>query len=215
MVGRWLKAFSLAVLCAVCLAACSTAAVPHTASSHSVARDSPATAPSSRVAPVESQEPAGLTERPDGKPIAEGLPFKDMDEGLIDQTWLGMHDKVGDPIEGGLFDGGVTYTWLAQNGTGDAVFSAIVVDGRVVKVDKCNMGCNYWAVPGKILSRELPDRTASGAWVDTGATTPQPEDPTDYDSPEEYADNNEGVFAANGASDPWQSAYDYWYGNAG
>lgn len=40
------------------------------------------------------QKPA-LTERPDGKAIAEGLPFKDMDASLIDQTWLGVMTKRG------------------------------------------------------------------------------------------------------------------------
>lgn len=169
---------------------------------------------SDMVDTVESASTIGLTERPDGKSIAEGLPFKDMDGSLIDQTWLGEHDEMGEPIDGGLFAGGISYTWNAQNGTDDAVFSAIVVDGRVAKVSKCNMGRNYWAVPGSLSGRELPDRTASGAQVDTSAAGRQPEDPTDYDSPEAYADNNEDAFRANGAEDPWQSAYDYWCGNA-
>lgn len=55
------------------------------------------------------------------------------------------------------------------------------------------------------------DRTASGARVDGGATQFVPnEDPSDYDSPDEYADAAEDEFAAHGSSNSWQEAFDYW-----
>lgn len=219
---------SLAVATALlCLVACSPAASEPSGDGASSAQEKAGSSSSvhtaaeieAMLAELKSeqepeQEPA-LTERPDGKAIAEGLPFKDMDASLIDQTWLGAHDEEGEVITGGsLLAGGTPYYWRAWNGTGDRVFEAIVRDGRVIKVSKDNLGRNYWAVPGQILGRELPDRTASGAMVDKDALTAVPDDPTDYNSPDEYADDNEAVFASNGASDPWQSAYDYWCGNA-
>lgn len=219
---------SLAVVTALlCLVACSPATSESSEEGASFSQEKigssqsvhSATEIEAMLAELESrqelrQEPA-LTERPDGKAIAEGLPFKDMDASLIDQTWLGVHDEKGEVISGGsLFSGGIPYCWRAQNGTDDMVFEAIVRDGRVIKVSKYNQGSNYWAVPGQILGRDLPDRTASGAMVDKGARGAVPDDPTDYASPDEYADNNEAAFASNGASDPWQSAYDYWCGNA-
>lgn len=219
---------SLAVaMASLCLTACSPAASGSSRDGASSAQEKTGSSPSVHtaaeieaiLAELESgQKPeleTPLTERPDGKAISEGLPFKDMDTSLIDQTWLGVHDEKGEIISGGsLFSGGTPFYWRAQNGTDDLVFEAIVRDGRVIKVSKFNQGRNYWAVPGQILGRDLPDRTASGAMVEKGSLDVVPDDPTDYASPKEYADNNETAFASNGASDPWQSAYDYWCGNA-
>lgn len=57
----------------------------------------------------------------------------------------------------------------------------------------------------------LPDRTASEARIDAGAIPLVPqEDPSDYASPDEYADATEDEFAVRGSSDPWQDAFDYW-----
>lgn len=209
------------IACCLCLVSCSSA-TPGTgerrdATSTTDIGSSVTTRRPKRTVPSldEPQQEPALTVRSDGKAIDEGLPFIDMDASLIDQTWLGAHDEEGEVITGGgLFAGGTPYCWRAWNGTGDRVFEAIVRDGRVIKVNKDNLGKNYWAVPGQILDRELPDRTASGAQVDRGSCGSIPDDPTDYDSPDEYADNNSYAFAANGASDPWQSAYDYWCGNA-
>lgn len=220
---RFAGASLVVTIALLCLTACSPAASESSAPAQENTGSSPSVHTAAEIeailAELESgQKPeleAPLTERPDGKAIAEGLPFKDMDASLIDQTWLGVHDEKGEIISGSsLFSGGTPYYWRAQNGTDDLVFEAIVRDGRVIKVSKFNQGRNYWAVPGQILGRDLPDRTASGAMVDKGTLSAVPDDPTDYASPEEYADNNEAAFASNGASDPWQSAYDYWCGNA-
>ena len=147
--------------------------------------------------------------------VAERLPYIGLPESLIDKTWLGVPDRVGEVIDSGKFKGGTPYYWNAQNGSGDMLFDAIVVDGVVVNVSKYNLAKNYWCdATGTI--RMLPDRTASGAQVDGGTRqfVPQ-EDPSDYDSPDEYADAAEDEFAAHGSSNPWQDAFDYWESNVG
>ncbi|WP_373095605.1 hypothetical protein [Collinsella bouchesdurhonensis] len=100
--------------------------------------------------------------------------------------------------------------WPAQNGSGDLLFDAIAVDGVVMNVSKYNLAKNYWCDAAGTM-RVLPDRTASGARVDGGATQFIPnKDPSDYDSPDEYADAAEDEFAAHGSSNSWQEAFDYW-----
>ena len=80
----------------------------------------------------------------------------------------------------------------------------------MVNVSKYNLAKNYWCDAAGTM-RVLPDRTASGAWVDGGATQFVPnEDPSDYDSPDEYADAAEDEFATHGSSNSWQEAFDYW-----
>ena len=149
----------------------------------------------------------GLTARPDGKDISEGLPFKGMDVSLLDQTWLGAHDEEGEQIQGGLYDGGTSYRWLARNGTGDRVFSAIALDGVVAQVTKENLSKDYWANPGSVMPKELPDREAAGTAVVASGSSPIPEeapdgaeDPLDYDDPEDYAAANERAFELQGTS---------------
>lgn len=142
--------------------------------------------------------------------VAELLPYSGLPESLIDKTWLGAPDRVGEVIDGGKFKGGTPYYWNAQNGSGDLLFDAIVVDGVVVNVSKYNLAKNYWCDAAGTM-RVLPDRTASGARADSGSTQFVPyEDPSDYDSPDEYADAGEEEFAAHGSSNPWQDAFDYW-----
>lgn len=155
-----------------------------------------------------------LTEREDGKPLSAGTPFVGLDETLVDQTGLGSHDAEGAAIDGGALDGGVPYYWHAKNGTNDLLFSATVRSGRVVSVDRFNTGKDYWAVPGQVLGRDLPDVHASGAMV-KGSGASVPDDPTDYASPDDYADNNEGSFTDDANGNAWQKAYDYWCDNHG
>lgn len=142
--------------------------------------------------------------------VAGRLPYIGLPESLIDKTWLGVPDWVGEVIDSGKFEGGTPYYWNAQNGSGDLLFDAIVVNGVVVNVSKYNLAKNYWLDADGAM-RALPDRTASGAMVDadTAPFVPQ-EDPSDYDSPDEYADDAEDEFAAHGSSNPWQDAFDYW-----
>lgn len=142
--------------------------------------------------------------------VAELLPYIGLPESLIDKTWLGAPDRVGEAIDGGKFKDGTPYYWNAQNGSGDLLLDAIVVDGVVVNVSKYNLAKNYWCDAADTM-RVLPDRAASGARVDGGATQLDPnEDPSDYDSPDEYADAAEDEFADHGSSNPWQEAFDYW-----
>ena len=80
----------------------------------------------------------------------------------------------------------------------------------MVNVSTYNLAKNYWCDAAGTM-RVLPDRTASGARVDGEATQFVPnEDPSDYDSPDEYADAAEDEFATHGSSNPWQEAFDYW-----
>lgn len=147
--------------------------------------------------------------------VAECLPYIGLPESLIDGTWLGVPDRVGEVIDSGKFKGGTPYYWNAQNGSGDLLFDAIVVDGVVVNVSKYNLAKNYWCDATGMM-RTLPDRAASGAQVDGGPTqfVPQ-EDPSDYDSPDEYGEAAEDEFAAHGSSNPWQDAFDYWESSVG
>lgn len=101
--------------------------------------------------------------------VAELLPYIGLPESLIDKTWLGAPDRVGEVIDGGKFKDGTPYYWNAKNGSGDLLFDAIAVDGVVVNVSKYNLGKNYWCDAAGTM-RVLPDRTASGARVDGGAT---------------------------------------------
>lgn len=141
------------------------------------------------------------------------LPQVGMDASLIDETELGPHDGESRPIDGGMWKGGASYYWLARNGTGDQVFSAIVKDGEVVKVNKFNMFKDYWN-DGTVTGRDFPDLYASGEEVPRTTVAPQLDDPVDYATPEEYADNNEGYFEYYGYDDPWDAAFQYWEGNA-
>ena len=168
--------------------------------------ETPAT-PDATDAEVADEQPAQQED------VSHGLPHRGMSAELIDATWLGAHDDTGDVVQGGQLTGCVPYNWRAQNGTGDMVFAAYVRDGEVIRVSKFNMGTDYWIDAGR-RSRALPDRAASGAQAASGGAGWSPsEDPQDYGSPEEYADNAQGEFAAHGSADPWNEAYNYWEDN--
>ena len=217
---------ALGVACALCAGIIAvvlgSSAGPEANASQSKAPDeSVASSPrgSSRSESVRSKEPTNSQGAL--KDISEGLPFKGMDVSLLDQTWLGAHDEEGEQIQGGLYDGGTSYRWLARNGTGDRVFSAIALDGVVAQVTKENLSKDYWANPGSVMPKELPDREAAGTAVVASGSSPIPEeapdgaeDPLDYDDPEDYADANERAFELQGTKDAWQAAYEYWCRNA-
>lgn len=151
---------------------------------------------------------------PDGIPIAESMPYIGLPEELIDRTWLGEHDIVDEVIGGsGLLAGSVPYQWCAENGTDDIIFTAYVRDGEVIKVNKNMLWSNYWSVPDSFTSLDYPDLDASGERVEVEPLMGNREDPLDYDTPEEYADNAEDWFRANGSEDPWDEAYRYWEDN--
>lgn len=127
---------------------------------------------------------------------------------LLDKTWLGAPERTGEIIDGGLFDGGVTYYWYSSNGLHDVLFSATVRDGEVINVAKWNTGRNYWEGYWG-----LPNRDASGEVVK--ATAPTYESPYDYDSPDDYADTAEDYFRWLGCDDPYDAAYQHWEDLAG
>lgn len=167
------------------------------------------------VEPGTAPDEALTATNPDGVPVAESMPYKGMPARLIDDTWMGPHDLVGEPVAGGLIEGATPYRWCAENGTGDVIYTAYVLGGEVVKVQKDMPWSNYWAEEGSVVLREYPDLDASGERVESDPIVPSsPPDPTGYASPEEYADNVEDWFRSNGSADPWNDAYVYWEGNA-
>lgn len=155
----------------------------------------------------------------DDIPIAEGLPYKGMDELYINVTWLGECDDSEEVEQsGGIIGGSTAYYWNADNGTGDRVFTAWVKDGSVVKILHDNSDTDYW-VGDDGFWMDYPDLDASGTVVkeeedysssDDDADYP---DTDDYSSAEEYADEAQGDFEAAGSDDPWNDAYDYWWDN--
>ena len=46
------------------------------------------------------------TANPDGKPLAQSMPWKGMPAALLGSTYLGEPDETGEVIDGGLLDGG-------------------------------------------------------------------------------------------------------------
>lgn len=204
---------------ATMLAACSSATTaPPATGSDDVRYDAERAQKSLEALEAQRSRESGATEvdaEATAENVAERLPYIGLPESLIDKTWLGVPDRVGEVIDSGKFKGGTPYYWNAQNGSGDPLFDAIVVDGVVVNVNKYNLAKNYWCDATGMM-RALPDRAASGARVDGGPTQfiPQ-EDPSDYDFPDEYADAAEDEFAAHGSSNPWQDAFDYWESSVG
>ena len=140
------------------------------------------------------------------------LPYRGLSEQWIDDTWLGRHDAYDpNPCNEYRREGTTRYFWTARNGTGDVVFTAYMRDGVVVDTRRDNGWTDYWPdIDG------YPDLYASGRQnlPETRSAYPD-EDPTDYLSPDDYADNAADWFADQGYNDPWAAAYEYWENNAG
>lgn len=137
------------------------------------------------------------------------LPKVGMSAQYLDATELGTHDSEGDVLTGGKWKGGKSYYWDSKNGKNDHVYSAIVLNGKVVNVSKWNTSLNYWA-DGTIVGKDFPDLYATGDGVEKTSSAPQYVDPLDYTDPGEYADNAEEYFRYQGSDDPWNEAYNYW-----
>lgn len=204
---------ALALLLAGCSAADTTdASADSAAATTTGSTKEPATTQSSDTQAATSTAATDQTTQEED--VSHQLPYEGMSGGLIDKTWLGPHDDTDKMVQGGQLKGSIPYQWRAQNGTGDMVFTAYVRDGIVIKVSKFNMNTTYW-IDASGHARSLPDRSASGASTSSSGSVWTPtEDPSDYSSPDEYADNAEDEFAAHGCSNPWDEAYAYWEGNA-
>ena len=98
----------------------------------------------STAASTPATEEALPTANPDGKPLAQALPWKGMPEALLASTYLGEPDEAGEVIDGGLFKGGTPYYWRSHNDKHERVFEVIVRDGEVIDVSKWNTSTNYW-----------------------------------------------------------------------
>jgi hypothetical protein len=155
--------------------------------------------------------------------LAGKLPYVGMKESLIDKTWLGMPKNSARVGYGVPTTSKYEYYWYSTNGKNEKLFSAYVCYGVVVDVSKWQTLTNYW-MNADGTSKDLPDRDASGNRVvsssssskstsSSSKTTPK-EDPTDYSTPEEYADNAQKDFESKGSKDGWKDAYEYWEDNA-
>ena len=170
----------------------------------------------SNVESEEEEDVAALAEttlNEDGVPISESMPYVGMDAKFIDVTWMGEHDGTDEVLDSGKWEGGTPYYWLADNDTGDRVFTAIVLDGEVAKVNKDNSYLDYWYDPDSILTLDYPDMDAAGERPEDDDDDADYPDTDDYSSAEEYADEAQGDFEAAGSDDPWNDAYDYWWDN--
>lgn len=106
-------------------------------------------------------ELAKTTMTDDGVSISESLPYEGMDSKFIDVTWLGNHDGEDAVVENGSKAGSVPYYWLADNDTGDRVFTVYVLDGEVIAVYRNNFSLDYWYNPDE-GSLDYPDLDAAG-----------------------------------------------------
>lgn len=150
---------------------------------------------------------------PKGVPVSQSLPWVDMDASLIDATWLGAHDELGEAATDSWREGATPYYWDAQNGTGDHVYVAFVRDGRLVSMERLNIDKNYWAVENSLEQRDLPNRMASGDVVPAPKTESELPDPLDYDDPDEYAEDAMAYFEELGEPKAYEAAVDYWEDN--
>ena len=197
--------------CALCLGACSSSGAPASGAGES-------TDGSAVVSGSSDGETAG--ESADGEEAAseedysDRMPFKGMSEKYIGSTWMGEPDEVSEPSESGQYKGAVTYRWCAPNG--DVIYSATVFEGKVKGTSKIKNHTDYWMDPGSYFagSREFPNLEGTGEYIETSDGSIAREDPEDYSTPEEYADNAEDWFAQNSYDDPWDAAFEYWEENA-
>lgn len=171
------------------------------------------TAPISQEAAVtvEAAQTEEVPQTTEAEPVdLPRLPRVGLSVEYIDATELGEHDDESEVIDSGKFKGGVSYYWRAKNGTNDIVYSAIVVGGKVVDVSKWKTGFDYWYQEGSSLPGEFPNLYAAGKERTSSTSGIMLYDPSDYDDPEDFADDNEAYFAAQGIEDAWDYAYSYW-----
>ena len=144
--------------------------------------------------------------------LAEQLPYIGMPEAWISATWLGTPDtlersNVRD--DNGISVTQTAYRWKSKNGRDDTVFTAYVMRGEVIRVNKGYSASGYWP---ELWG--MPDLYAQDPFANAPAVDSRPDDPSDYDSPEEYADDVSDWYAEHGYEDPWSAAYEYWEDNA-
>lgn len=155
------------------------------------------------------------TANPDGKPLAQSMPWKGMPTALLGSTYLGEPDETGEVIDGGLLDGGTPHYWRSHNERHERVFEAVVRGGEVIDVSRWNTGRNYWPPETSLRASALPILDASGDKNPESGAAPDLPDPNDYDDPDDYEADAEDYFAWLGCEDPAQAAYLYWESVAG
>ncbi|ERI06542.1 hypothetical protein HMPREF9069_00099 [Atopobium sp. oral taxon 810 str. F0209] len=153
---------------------------------------------------------------PSGKSVSQSLPFVGMDVRLINKTGLGASSSAAKKMTSGRYRGAYYYYWAADSG--DVIYEAYSKDYKIIDVAYRNRDTDYWRDENGEL-RSLPDRSGTGverkAKKIYGTSKPENKliellDPWDYDSPEDYADDAEEYFRAQGSKDPWGDAFGYW-----
>ena len=98
---------------AAMLAACSSATTaPSAAGSADVRYDADRAQKSLEALEAQRSRESGATEvdaDATAENVAERLPYIGLPESLIDKTWLGVPDRVGEVIDSGKFKGGTPY----------------------------------------------------------------------------------------------------------
>ena len=107
-------------------------------------------------------DPANLKD-PDGKPLAECLPYEGMPEAYIDYTLLGRPDEI-NVLDVTIYKrGGTWYTWKAH--TGADIFLVIARDEKIEKTYKQQWDTDYWVDPVTRAGLDKPNLDGTGAVV--------------------------------------------------
>ena len=133
-------------------------------------------------------------------------PYPDLSEDLVEQSKLGKADVI--YTEPGS-NPATYYYWFSENKPDDISYAVKCENGVVVdfRMSLITLKTDGWPDPFNLPE----ERTApSTSHAPSTPRVDNPPDPYDYDSPEEYADNEDQWFADHGYDDPWDAAFEYW-----
>ena len=142
--------------------------------------------------------------------VRDKLPYVGMLEENIDMTFLGYHGEVWETREwvGDELKDAELYLWYVKEDLLLSIYSATVVDGSVIKVNKGNE--KYWdgntilGTPGGRPDLEEKEYTNSN-WVPPASLYEDPYDAGSYSDPEDFYDDYYDDFS------DYDEAEEYWY----
>lgn len=130
-------------------------------------------------------DPANLKD-PDGKPLAECLPYEGMPEAYIDYTLLGRPDEI-NVLDVTIYKrGGTWYTWKAH--TGADIFLVFARNEKVEEAYKKQGNTDYWLDPVTRGDLNKPNLDGTGAVVYEREPQPTAELENNIPTPEELSD---------------------------
>lgn len=130
-------------------------------------------------------DPADLKD-PDGKPLAECLPYEGMPEAYIDYTLLGRPDEI-NVLDASIYkNGGTRYTWKAH--TGSDIFLVLARNETVEETYKEQGNTDYWLDPVTRGDLDKPNLDGTGAVVYERERQPAVEPENNIPTPEELSD---------------------------